>query len=375
MKTSYIDTDDALVDFLDRHADETLFAVDTEFVRENTYYPILALIQIAAGDEIVLVSPLKAALKPLGELFADPNRFKILHSGSQDMEVLFQFFGVMPQGIIDTQIAASLLGMGEQIGYGALVQRLCGVELEKSYSRFDWTKRPLPPKVQQYAAEDVRYLHDMWQKLKSSLKEKQRLEWLWEEQRHLVDEATYTIDPMKIHTKVKGIGKLKGAKRKVANSLARVREECASEYDLPRRWIIPDEVILDLARRKPTKTGEIISARGFPKRAHRFAEKILDAIQTPLETSPEPPRKAPLTKAQDAIADVISLVVKICAEQNEISAKNLASKREIEKIVRGKRDLPIFQNWRNEVVGTQIEAVLNGAPIRLVDGKLHIDNK
>ncbi len=373
MATTYIEDNQALASWLDARADVPVVALDTEFVREDTYYPILCLVQIGLGDDIALVSALSADLAPLQAVLTDAQRIKILHSGSQDLEVLWQFFHAMPQNLVDTQVAAALLGHGEQVGYANLVHKLCDVELAKSHTRFDWRKRPLPDKAMQYAAEDVRYLVPMWRTLEAELEARGRRRWLDEEQKTLLDPATYDVDVRRVHKRVKGLGRLKGKRRHIAQGLARRREELAMEYDMPRKWVLPDDVLLDLAARQPSTVEDVLDTRRFPGRAKRFAPQILAAVQDPPETdSDEGPQLRPLSDAEERLADLIGLVVKACADEADVAAKNLATRKEIERVARGRRDVALLRGWRDDIAGRQVQAVLEGAPVRYLDGRLVI---
>ncbi|MFW2134544.1 ribonuclease D, partial [Ectothiorhodospira haloalkaliphila] len=249
----FIDQPEALKAFCERLKGVDWFALDTEFIREKTYYPQLCLIQVATPEEVACIDPLNLEdLSPLTHLLFDPNITKVLHAASQDLEIFFHQQGRVPGPIFDTQVAASLLGHGDQVGYGKLIQLVLGVELEKGQSRTDWAQRPLETIQLRYAADDVHYLARAYPLMRQALEDNGRLAWLEDDFQRMQDPRTYQPDPETIWRRLKGINTLRGEQAlAVARNLARWREQEAMRLDRPRRWLLQDEVILDLARRKP----------------------------------------------------------------------------------------------------------------------------
>jgi len=242
----------ALTDALDR---DRPLALDTEFLRERTYRPQLCLIQVASDETRACVDPLAPIdLQPLAELLARPGQPSILHAASQDLEVLHQQLGVLPAALFDTQIAAALCGMGDQIGYATLVDRLFGVQLDKAHSRTDWSRRPLSDEQIRYAIDDVRYLPEAHAILGERLTQLGRLAWLEEDCAAMLDPDRWSPQPLEAWRRLKGWQRLPAAAFPRLRQLAAWREERAARLDRPRRWVMEDDTLVQLAARRATCT-------------------------------------------------------------------------------------------------------------------------
>ncbi|MFN2389785.1 MAG: ribonuclease D, partial [Actinomycetota bacterium] len=227
--------------------------LDTEFLREKTYKAKLCLLQLATRRAIYLVDPLAGLdLREVGDLISDPAVEVVVHAGRQDFELFYVGWGIVPRNVFDVQVAAGFAGLGGSLPYGRLVQAATGVALEKGESYSDWCKRPLTPSQLDYAADDVRYLLPAREHLGARLEQMGRTDWVREEMKLLEDPATYSIDVNEVWRKVSGRGSLSGRQVSVLRELARWREETALRRDIPRGWVVKDQVLVELARRAPT---------------------------------------------------------------------------------------------------------------------------
>ena len=333
--------------------------VDTEFMREKTYYPELCLVQVATAERIYCLDPLSAidmdALWP--GLLDTP---WVLHSGRQDIEVVVQSAGRMPTAIFDTQIAAALLGHAPQMGYATLVKTLFGIELDKSHTRADWSRRPLRESFLHYAAEDVEYLLDAHGMLSQALSEKGRLAWAEEDSLQLLDPALYATDPKLAVGRLKGAAGLRGQRRAVAARLAAWREAEAIRANRPRQWIARDAALLDIAMRLPANKGELGEIEGLPASlVRRRGSKILAAVAAAErdQTHYVPPR-AP-NEAQKSLLKKMQRQVLECADDLGVAAEIIASKRDLAAVIDGgERRSRLVSGWRHELIGKELLALL-----------------
>lgn len=336
-------------------------ALDTEFVRERTYFPRLCLVQLAVDGEIAIVDPL--VMPDMGALvpaLADPARLKLVHAARQDIEALLPATRLPLAPVFDAQLAAALLGFPAQVGYGDLVRRLLGVELAKGHARTDWTRRPLSPEQLRYAADDVRYLPALVDALDRRLREAGRRDWLDEECAALRDIALYRVEPDEAWRRIKGLERLDAAEFAAARSLARWREHRAMARDLPRGWVLPDAAILELARLRPASRQALASVASVPQgTAARAADEILAAIaaadRTGMAAGDDSRRPNPEELRRQRTLQ--SRLAALAAELG-IHPEVLATRRELAALARGVRDLPVLSGWRRAVVGEPLLAGL-----------------
>lgn len=360
----YIDTIQALDRMCEHLRDREWLAVDTEFIRIRTYFPRLALVQIADAEQIYCVDPVALSdLSPLFEMLEMPSITKVFHSGGQDLEIFFQERGCLPEPIFDTQIAAALLGMGEQIGYGALVEKMLDVALAKSQTRTDWMKRPLKTAQLNYAADDVRYLRQLYPLLQAELERLGRTDWLQEDVVRLHHPAAYQIDLESCWQRVKGAGKLKRDRLNVLKHLASWREEQAMKNDLPRRWLLPDEVLIGLAAMQPQDRQQLVESQLMDHRdVSRYGNELVAVIaraQTePEDIYPKGNHSKKPTEQEDATVDRLHSLVTDRAEALAIAPGQIASRSDIMKLIRGERKLPLLEGWRRAVAGEALLAAL-----------------
>ncbi len=357
-------------------------AVDTEFMREKTYYPRLCLLQLSNGAISAGVDPLALEeLEPLLQLLDDPAVVKVFHAGRQDLEIFHLLWGRLPAPLFDTQLAAAMLGLGDQVGYANLVQQLLGRELEKGHTRTDWCRRPLEPGQLRYALDDVIYLGEIYRILDRRLREQGRGDWLEEEFRLLADPATYRIDPRETWRRVKGHQRLKGVQLAVLRELAAWREEQAIRSDRPRRWILKDEVLLELARRQPAQHRDLQRIRGLEEGTiKRHGEKLLALVaaarQLPREQWPASQRPPPrLTPEQEAMTDLLMAGLRLLAAAAGVTPSAVAGRRDLERLVAGETaGLELLRGWRRRVAGEGLERLLRGElALRVEEGRPRLE--
>jgi len=380
MKEIFVDTPEALAALCDSLRGCEALALDTEFLREKTYYTQLCLLQIASDELIACVDPLALEnIDPLLDIFYDPQVTLVMHSARQDLEIFFDLRGSPPAPVFDTQIAATLLGYGDQIGYANLVREFTGVELEKGHTRTDWSRRPLGEGQLRYAADDVRYLLDIYREQCRRLREKGREDWVQADFDALVDVATYAPPAEDLWKRVRGNQQLKGRQLAIAQALAEWREEQARRVNRPRRWVLKDDVIVDIARRAPKDLAALDQIRGLEGRTlERHGEKLLSlveqACQLPGEAWPQRPKATRLTPQQDAVVDLMMAIVRTRGAEHDVSTALLGNRKALEALVAGAEDSPLLQGWRALLVGRDLQALLAGErSLRVAEGQLVIE--
>jgi ribonuclease D len=340
----------------------TRLAIDTEFMRERTYYPQLCLLQIATDADCVLIDTLAGLdLRELYEMLAAPERVKVLHAARQDLEVLYLTGGRIPLPVFDTQLAAAMLGLAPQIGYAELVARRLGHSIDKGQTRTDWSRRPLTPEQLAYAADDVHHLLELHTSLAEALNARGRLNWLVEDEADLADETLYRTLPAEAWRRLKGIGHLKPAARSVARALACWREERAIAADKPRGWILSDLALLELAAAVPHSAEELAAIRSLqPGVVRRRGEELLTLIAAAEGSAEAPPPESPgrrLDGRETALVARLAEEVRAEAGRLGISAEILATRRDIEALVLGQADPAVLQGWRRGAIGERLLAI------------------
>ena len=376
----YIDTADELVRFCDRISKADWIVLDTEFIREKTYYPKLCLLQIATPDTVACIDPLALDdLSPVLDVIFDESITKVMHSGRQDMEIFFHLRGTLPSPVFDSQIAALLLGYQEQIGYGNLVKELLGIELEKLHTRADWSLRPLSADQLKYAADDVVYLVDVYQQITEKLKQLGRIDWLREDFERLVSPGLYENPPEQAWLKVKGGNRLKGASLSAMQALSKWREQTAQRKDRPKGWILRDDALIDIARHKPVSIEALGKIRGLSEGLIRnsgkaLTEMVRDAIEKQPTPFPDTGKRIKLSPDQGALVDVMMAIVRLGGEQNSLNPTVLATRKQLEKLVLGETGMAVMQGWRRKLVGERLMAFINGElNLSVTNGKLVVE--
>ena len=305
---------------------------------------------------------------------ANPSCVKIFHSGSQDIDILYHELGVMPTPLFDTQMAAALMGFPLQVGYGPLVQALCDVRLAKADSYTDWSRRPLTTNQLKYALDDVVYLPKMYRHMERTLAKQGRGSWLDADFARLADPAKYDNDPMDMWRKVKRVASLSHGQMAVAQELAAWREREAMERNIPRKWVIPDEALIEIARKSPKSIDRLMEVRGLnTKLTTKTARKVLEAVKRGREKDPKDypclPKRPSGSPAVDGAVDLLASVVEVRAKENGVAVPVLASRDDLARLVHGhKGDCELMQGWRYEMVGRELEAIMEGKLAVYVEG-------
>ncbi|MFO1175509.1 MAG: ribonuclease D [Paracoccaceae bacterium] len=335
--------------------------IDTEFLRERTYYSKLCLIQMALPGktgEAVLVDPLAEglSLEPLYDLFRHQETVKVFHAARQDLEIFFVEGKVFPTPLFDTQVAAMVCGFGEQAGYETLVKKIARENLDKSSRFTDWSRRPLSEAQMVYALADVTHLRVIYEHLSRELVRTGRQKWVEEELSTLLDPETYITRPGEAWQKVK-TRTTSGRFMAMVRELARFREDYAQSRDVPRSRVFKDDALLELASTRPTNAEELGRSRLLLREGRKaeIAEGILAAIKAGMETKPEDFPKIDPSREQlqvnTALADLLRVLLKAKSEETGVAPKLIAAASELDALSAGQRDLPMLHGWRAEVFG------------------------
>lgn len=370
----YIDTPDQLAKLCEQIKKEPWLALDTEFLREKTYYPKFCLLQIATPEWVACIDPI--ALPKLDDLFEaiyNPAIVKVFHSCRQDLEIFHQWTGKLPGPIFDTQIAAPLLGFQDNPGYAMLVSSLLSVNLNKAHTRADWSKRPLTEAEIEYAADDVIYLCQIYQIMVQKLTELGRIDWLKHDFAELTNPAIYQVDPEKAWFKIKGKNKLTGKQLSIIQTLAQWREKTAQAEDRPKSWLLRDELLFDLAKLQPETVAELANVRGINERAvNRYGKELCQLITDAKNRAPLPlhekDRPAKKTQQEEAILDILTALVRVRAEENALNPTILASRKDLEELLfNDDEDCPLLHGWRFTMAGRELVGLLKGQLLLGID--------
>lgn len=358
--------------------------VDTEFMRERTYYAKLCLVQIGTEEHTALIDPLALPdLSPLCELLCDPNVVKVLHAGSQDLEIFYRLCGCATRPVFDTQVAATLAGFPQQVGYAALVRELLGVELDKGDTYTDWSKRPLSDTQVCYARNDVAHLPEVYRLLTERLTADGRMGWLAADFARMEDPATYETDFGELWRKVKRVSSLNRRQLAVAREVTAWREQEAMRRNVPKRWVIGDESIVEVARRAPKTAEELSAIRGVGDKVGRGASTgllaaVVSGLAVPDEELPGLKKRRRPVGDVDAAVDLMVAVLRLRAREHGVAMPLLASRDELERLAAGDREgHPLLEGWKKGMVGDELIDLLEGRiELRLSDGGLvvvHVD--
>jgi len=378
MQESFVDTPEALVTLCESLSGSEWLAIDTEFIRERTYYPRLCLVQVCNGEIAAAIDPIQLEnLQPLLDLLFDGNILKVFHAARQDLEIFLHDWQQFPLPLFDTQPAAALLGFGDQIGYANLVKQVLEIDLPKDQSRTDWSARPLDEQQIRYALDDVVYLGRLYLQMRGHLSDRERLQWLAADFASLADPATYMPPPDEIWKKIKGRQHLRGRQLAVLQALARWRELQARERDLPRKWLLKDDVMVELCRRLPRNMESMNRVRGMEaglvrREGRHLLQLISEACQLEKAQWPrEQGRPKPLTPQQEAMVDLLSAGLRLLAARHQLSPQAIATQKDLQKLVRGENDCKLLSGWRLGIAGEPLQALLRGE-LNLVnrDGEL-----
>jgi len=366
MQIQFINTPEKLAVLCQDLVDAPWLALDTEFLREKTYYSKFCLLQIATPSLVACVDPLALEdIDSLLDIIYDTTVVKVFHSARQDLEIFYNLRGSLPTPVFDTQVAAPLLGFQDNPGYAMLVSSWLNVNLTKEHTRTDWSCRPLSEGQVAYAADDVIYLAEIYQRMLKKLTDLGRLSWLKDDFDHLSDVTVYQANPELAWLKIRGLKKLTKKQLSVAQSLAQWRERIAQQENRPRNWLLRDDLIIDLARLQPNNVGELIKVRNLHERTVKRHGKALCALieqaanQEPVPRDEEAPR-ADKQHQHDAIVDILTAVVRIRAKENSISASVLASRKQLDELLQNASESCLLQGWRASMVGDELLAIISG---------------
>lgn len=363
----YINTPEQLATLCEQIKKESWLALDTEFLREKTYYPKFCLLQIATPDWVACVDPIALpSLDSLFEVIYSPSIVKVFHSCRQDLEIFYQLTGKIPEPLFDTQIAAPLLGFQENPGYAMLVSSLLNINLNKAHTRADWSKRPLIEAEIQYAADDVIYLCKIYQMMLQKLAELGRGEWLERDFAELTNPSLYEVRPEKAWLKIKGKNKLTGRQLSIVQALSEWREKTAQAEDRPKSWLLRDELLFDIAKLQPETVSELANVRGINERAvNRYGADLCQLITAAKNRAPIPlnekGRPAKKTQQQEAILDILTALVRIRAEENSLNPIILATRKDLEVLMfNDDEECPLLHGWRFKMAGQELVGLLKG---------------
>ncbi|WP_169569072.1 ribonuclease D [Sneathiella limimaris] len=372
-----ITTTEKLDELCNRLSEHPFVTIDTEFLRESTFWPKLCLVQIASTDEAAIIDPLVDGidLAPLYKLLSNPDVLKVFHAGRQDLEIFHHQTGVVPAPIFDTQVAAMVCGFGESVGYDTLVGSLTGQRIDKSSRFTDWSRRPLTERQLEYALADVTHLRVIYDKLLQKLEKSGRTHWLDNEMKILESPDTYFIHPENAWKRIKTRNN-KPRFLAILKSIATWREEGAHRQDIPRNRILRDEALIEIASNPPKNAEKLTHVRGISK---KFAEgksgqSLLKAIQAgvelPDEECPVVKQRAAPPKGLGPQMELMKVLLKLRCEENEVAQKLVCNTSELEQIAANDdADVPALKGWRYEVFGKDALALKKGKIAFTIDGK------
>ena len=375
-----IKTTSELSQFCDYAYNFDYITVDTEFLRERTYYPKLCLIQLAIpGDQensAVLIDPLERNLdlSPLYKIFLDPDIVKVFHAARQDLEIFFHDKNIIPSPLFDTQLAAMVCGFGEQVGYETLVRSICKVNLDKSSRFTDWSLRPLSNKQQQYALADVTHLRQIYEYLKEQLKRNERETWLEEELNILKNPETYITRPNEAWRRIKSRSNSSKFLGIVAR-LAEFRETYAQRNNIPRNRVLKDDALMELASLKPKSFDDLSRSRLLLRDARKgkIAKGILDSIKAAEDLKFEQVNyatKVPKSlNVNSALSDMLRVLLKAKSEELGVAAKLIANSSDLDSIASGERTVPALSGWRHQIFGREALELCDGKVGLVLQGK------
>lgn len=376
-----ISTSSDLADFCAKVADAPYLAVDTEFLREKTYFAKLCLVQVAHGEHAAAIDPLADGidLTPLWELLGDPDIVKVLHAADQDLEIFLQRMGRLPTPVFDTQIAATVCDMGEQPGYARLVKNIVGIDLDKSSQATDWSRRPLTDKQLAYALADVTHLCVVYETLTQRLKRSKRTSWVAEDMAALHDESRYRNDPRESWKRIK-TRRTKRQTLAVLRELAAYRETEAQKRDLPRGWLVKDEALVEIAQNTPRSVDELKRVRKLSeKQAHGSIGKgLLAAVEAGLAV-PEAdwPRQKPRRRRISGHENLVALLqalLKLRCDKYGVAQSLVATRKQLDLVAtEDEPDVPCMSGWRYKLFGRDAMALCRGELAMAGDGKGQVE--
>ena len=377
----YISNRESFRAFVERASSSSYLAIDTEFLREKTYYAKLCLLQIATETEVAIVDPFKVgSLDPLSALFENQNIMKVFHACDQDVEILYHEVGTIPSPLFDTQVAAALLGHPKQVGYGALVHSICGVSLKKADSYTDWSLRPLTDSQIDYAADDVIYLARMYGPIVEKLEKAGRLDWLKHDFEALTDPQRYQVDSRSRFRHLKRGNQLNRRQLSAARELSAWREDRAQSRNVPRKWIMTDEQIVEICKRESRTIDDLFMVRGVREKlstrdAREVAALLCKGMDLPEDQWPEATHSERNERNVDIEVDLMSALLRLRARQAGVAPQAIASASDLAAFARNYRgEHELLHGWKYELVGRELVTLLEGKlALRFEKGKLLVE--
>lgn len=381
LRRMYVQTTQELRGLIDRARDDGRMGIDLEFIRDRTYFARLALVQIAVGDTHVLIDPLgPVKLDALDAVVGDPSVVKVLHAAKQDLEIFFRRTNAPPRNIFDTQIAAALVGLGEQISYGGLVAKTVGVQLEKGESYSNWLRRPLSASQERYALDDVVHLLPVFDRLSAQLDTLGRRAWMQAECAQYADPQTFLPDPSTLYRRVKRHRGLKPGALAVLRELATWRESEAVRRDRPRRSVVSDEVLIEIARKAPKAVGALTHMRGLhPEELRRSGADLVAAVSrgmaVPDDDCPQIEKRPVVDDDAGLAADLVMACLRTVCQRAQIAPAMITNRAGVERLVVEHRsggaiaEHPLLKGWRGALVGQDLLAILEGRAAIYLDPK------
>lgn len=378
---SLIDKTDDLAALCRALRAQPFVTIDTEFLRDKTYYPQLCLVQLAGPDvDAAAVDPLAEglSLEPLFELLFDDNTTKVFHAARQDLEIVYNLTNDLPRALFDTQVAAMVCGFGDQIGYNNLVSDVCKVKIDKGAQFTDWSRRPLSERQLSYALDDVIHLRPVYRTLADRLAQQGRSDWVCEEMATLQDPATYANDPESAWQRIK-IRTDKPQAMAVLRAMAAWREREAQRRDVPRNRVLRDETLADIAIHPPRNESELAGIRGFSAdmARGRLGQAVLEAVKQGLDTpradAPKADVKPRFPPEATPALEMLKMLLRIQCSTHDVAAKLIASTADLEALaVDDNADIPALKGWRFDVFGREALRLKNGEiALSLKDGKIY----
>ena len=369
---------DALRAYCDAAREHDFVCIDTEFMRESTFYSILCLVQVATAEEDAIIDPLADGidLTPLKELLMDANLTKVLHAARQDMEIFYRICDAVPGPIFDTQIAGMAIGLGDSAGYGALVKARLDINLDKGARFTDWSRRPLSEKQLSYALADVTHLRDLYPGVVAELEEKGRLNWVMEEMSQHMNEDLYTFEPEDAWQRLK----LRGNKKPYLAALkaaAAWRERQAIKKDIPRRRVLKDDAMYDLAQQRPRTLEALAKLRGIPRgfekssSATNLGESLGAAVDNAAAYAPPAPKVKHMPPSLGPRIEMLKTLLRLRTEVEGIATRLVANARDIEQLAAFGEgaDIPALKGWRREIFGQDALDMLRGRIALRLEGE------
>ena len=374
----YISTKTELERFCELASAAKVIAVDTEFLRERTYFPKLCLVQVAVGDDIAAIDPILIDdLAPLATVFEDPSVTKVFHACGQDLEVLLDGMGVTCAPVFDTQLAAAFLGLRQQVSYASLVESYCGVRLPKAESLTDWSRRPLDPEQLTYAEDDVRYLPGIYERMMTELVERDRLSWVAPEMEALCDPSRIRRDPREAFRRLRRAGSLTRRQLAIAREVCAWREDTAARRDLPRKWVASDEVIVEVCKRTPSTLDRLRRIRGTDQIGERDGRALLEAVARgtacPAEECPKVDRHVRPSAEAEGVVDLMYAVLRLVSERSGVATQLIATRDDLLDFMQDHDSSPLASGWRHELAGSTLERLLSGeVGLTVRDGRIEL---